>query len=167
MALTPERVTDLFMEYLPAGVDVVFENPDTYVASAMSNPFVQYQIKLGIYDETNIWTEFLGVAKSIVVLDQVIVCLQLINGQVEGLPGDLAEAYVRHVAAHEAHHFEHNHAITTGNNLIAQAHRENECNQLIAERYPQLEQLRSQVDKQSVIISRVYKRIRDLQRRDA
>ena len=164
MALTRERVTELFMEYLPANVEVVFEDVQPYVASAIRNPFVRFQLEIGIYNETNVWTEFLGVAKSVVLLNRVTVCLDLINDQMVGLSDQLAEGYVRHVAAHEAHHFEHNHALMAGSTL-EQALREKECNRLIAERYPELEKIRSQVDQESVIIRRVYKRIRNLQRK--
>jgi len=162
-ALTPDRISELFREYLPDDVEIVFQNAETHVADALRHPFVQAQVQLGIYDMNNIWDEFLGVAKAIVPLRRVVVCPQLIHNQVEGLDSELAEAYVRHLAAHEAHHFEHKHSATTSD-LLAQAHREMDCNNLIAERYPELEQLRERVDQDSVVIQRVYQRIRALKK---
>lgn len=161
MSLSKQRVTELFMEYLPADVSVSFEEPREYVTGALLNPFVQLQVRIGIYDEWNIWQEFLGVAKSIVILKQVVVCLPLLHNLLEGLDSELVEGYVRYVAAHEAHHFEHGHGFAS-DDPRAQAHRERECNDLIQERYPELEVLKDRAENESIIIQRVYSRIRSI-----
>lgn len=162
MTLTRKRVTELFREFLPDHVAVTFEPAAPYVRDALLNPFVGYQVALGIYDPLTIEDEFLGVAKAIVIFNEVVVCLDLINNHVEGLPRELQEGYVRHVAAHEAHHFEHGHWLASSDPL-EQAHREQDCNDLIAQRYPELDQLWQHVEQHSQTIQRVYERIRCLQ----
>lgn len=150
------------MEYLPTGTDVVFQDQRSYVDSALLNPFIQMQISIGIYDTTSIYTDFLGAAKTIVSLNRVVVCLELLNNHVEGLDADLAEAYVRCIAAHEAHHFEHG-AHGPASSVLDQAHRERDCNDLIAERYPELAAAWEQVEHLSTTYQRVYQRIRHIQ----
>lgn len=159
--LTSERAIELFKEYLPNHVAVTFQRAADYVQDALCNEFVKFQVALGIYELDTIENEFLGVAKSLVIFNEVVVCLDLINNHVAGLPVELQEGYVRHVAAHEAHHFEHGHGASSS--LLEQAHRELDCNDLIAERYPELEQLWQQVEQHSPVIQRVYERIRCIQ----
>jgi hypothetical protein len=160
--LTAERVTELFKEYLPDHIAIRFQPASEYVDDALLNPFVMFQVTLGIYELDTVREEFLGVAKSVVIFDEVVVCLDLINNHVGALPVSLQEGYVRHVAAHEAHHFEHGHGLASSD-LLEQAHREQDCNNLVAERYPELEQLWQQVEQQSPTIQRVYERIRCIQ----
>lgn len=157
--LDEARVTELFREYLPAHVAIRFQNKWTYVSDALRSEFVLFQVNLGIYDEWTIGNEFLGVAKAVVLFNEVVVCLDLIRNHVEGLPVELQEGYVRHTAAHEAHHFEHGHGLAA-RDVLEQAHREADCNDLIADRYPELEMLWQQVEARSVTIQRVYERIR-------
>jgi hypothetical protein len=157
--LTQERVTELFKEYLPAHVTITFQDVAAYIEDAMRHPFVQFQVSIGIYDLDSLHEDFLGAAKAIVPLDEVVVCLDLINNHVGQLSTQLQEGYVRHVAAHEAHHFEHGHGAAS--NLLEQAtHTERECNDLIEQRYPELARLNDQVEQESVSIQRVYERVR-------
>lgn len=149
------------MEYLPTGTDVVFQDQRSYVDGALLNPFIQMQVAIGIYDESNIYDDFLGAAKTIVSLNRVVVCLGLLNNHVEGLDADLAEAYVRAIAAHEAHHFEHGHG--PASSVLDQAHQERDCNDLIVVRHPELATAWAQVEQQSTTYQRVYQRIRHIQ----
>lgn len=160
--LTQARVTELFMEYLPDRVTVTVQDLVPYIQDALHNGFVRAQLAMGIYDLSNIRTDFLGIAKSLVLFGEVVVCLDLLNNHLQGLPIELQEGYVRHTAAHEAHHFEHGHGFAASTPL-EQAHREQDCNDLIARRYPELERIAQQVEQQSPTFQRVFERIRCIQ----
>lgn len=162
MRFTEERLIELFMEYLPVDVKISFQDARSYVIDALGNPFVQLQVRVGIYDLGNVWTEFMGAAKSCVLLNEVVICPELLDNHLEGMTPELAEAYVRCIAAHEAHHFEHQHIYTT--DMVEQAHREKDCNMLIAKRYPHLDKMREQAEAQSVVIQRVQQRVAQLRK---
>lgn len=163
MTLTEDRVIELFKEYVPDDVEIVFEDHAKYIINALVNPTVQLQMRLGIYDEVNIWEDFLGFARAHTEQNRIVIDMALVHSQSDGLSGELAEVLIRHAAAHEAHHFEHGHFGVAGS-VQQQLHRETECEDLIASRYPELEARKREVEAASPVYQRVYERVKNIRR---
>lgn len=102
--LSEREVWEIFKRELP-GVDVVNVPRMSYVEASMKHVFIQQQIRLGIYNEDNIYTEFLSYARSYVPLNRVEYCYELLQLHAWSVPDAIVRAYVAHVAHHEAEHF--------------------------------------------------------------
>jgi hypothetical protein len=156
--ITQRQVREIFEIYLPDVVTIEFLGRDKFVRESLLNPFIREQIRVGIYDEENIYTDLLSVAKAYSLLRKVEVCMDLIRDHVEFLDEELALAFIHWTAAHEAHHFEDAHMLPSGDPRVQALH-EKECNDLVAERYPHLEALMTEAELTSPVYQRVYKRI--------
>jgi hypothetical protein len=162
MKITQRQVREIFEQYLPEQVDIQFIGKNKYVTESLLNPFVQKQIEIGIYDEENIFDDFLSVAKAYSLLRRVEICMELVQAHVVDLSDDLGTAFIHWTAAHEAHHFEDAHMLPASDPRV-QAMHEKDCNDLVSERYPHLEALMTQVELHSSMYQRVYKRIEAIQ----
>lgn len=160
--LSQTDVYEVLVQHLPAHVDIVFVGLDDYIATAKKNPFIQRQIAVGIYNDQNIREDFLSAACSYVLADRLEVCLDLINAHIEGVQPRLVQAYLRNLAAHEAHHF---HEKNTPDDALAHAHNELDCIETVRREYPDLDAMNQEFEAQSPVYQRVYARIQALQRR--
>jgi hypothetical protein len=157
--ITQRQVREIFEQYLPANVVAIeFVGKDKFIREAIRNPFIAEQMRIGIYDEDNIFEDFLTIAKAYSLLRKVEICMELLQDHVADLSDELGVAYVHWHAAHEAHHFEDAHMLPA-DDPRTQALHEKACNDLVSERYPQLEALMTMVETNSPVYQRVYKRI--------
>lgn len=158
MKITQRQVREIFEVYLPDVVAIEFLGRDKFVRDSLQSPFIQEQIRIGIYSEENIFTDLLSVAKAYSLLRKVEICMDLIRDNVEFLDEELTLAFLHWTAAHEAHHFEDAHMLPAGDPRTQALH-EKACNDLVAERYPDLEALMTEVEMTSPVYQRVYQRI--------
>lgn len=161
MVVTEDRVREIFAEYVPDVVEIEFIDREKYIRDGMLNPFIAEQMRIGIYDETNIHTDFLSVAKAYSLLRRIEICLDLLNEHVAGLSDELTAAYISWLAAHEAHHFEDAHMLPASDPRV-QAMHEKDCNTLIEERYPHLTMAMDRIERLIPAYQRVYQRIADI-----
>lgn len=160
--ISEDLVADIFRQYIPEQVHLVFVNRDKFITDSLGNDFIREQIRVGIYSEDNIWDDFLCAAKAYSLLCRVEVCIELIEQLTEGLDDELTGAFIHWTAAHEAHHFEDSHMIPSADPR-AQARHEQDCNALVSARYPELEARMTQVEENSSVYKRVYARIENIQ----
>lgn len=106
--LSEREVRDIFVAELP-GVDIANVGRVPFVEQAMKHAFIRKQIEVGIYDEQNIYTDFLGVACSFVPLNRVEYSYELISLVAENVPNDITRRWLEMLAHHEAHHFKQQH----------------------------------------------------------
>lgn len=161
MVVTEDQVREIFAEFLPDVVAIVFVDKDTFIRESLLNPFIREQMRIGLYDEVNIHTDFLSVAKAYSLLRKIEVCLPLLIDHVAVLDEARGVSYIRWLAAHEAHHFEDAHMLPASDPRV-QAMHEKDCNTLIEERYPHLTEAMTDIEKLIPAYQRVYARIDEL-----
>lgn len=124
--LTDDRLLEIFREFFPAGgpVSVIQQSRDEYVAHALKHPFVRMQIELGLYDADQFGDQFTGWARAHTELNLVVVCTELGQAVLDGIPDDIAEEYTRDIARHELRHFRHDHRPQTAEEHVLS---ESEC----------------------------------------
>lgn len=107
--LDQDQVRAIFTDECAAakltGVQIVDMPLRPYVESSLASEFIRTQIRVGIYDETNIYEDFLSYSRSYVAAGVLHYCYELIAKHSEGVPDDVTRAYLQHVARHEIHHF--------------------------------------------------------------
>lgn len=154
--ITADQIVAIFREYLPPATIVRVVPARQYVDDSLRSSFVQRQIELGIYDATNIYTDFLSPAKVYAPHHMVDICVELFQHQFEGLTEAEAEGLVRWSAAHEARHLQPE---PNGEQGLTEAIREARCNAAVAAEHPHLHALMNQVQYRSAVYQRVYARI--------
>lgn len=157
LVLSEERIRALFSEYLPRPeISVLVLDAATFTGQALAHPYVKLQIQMGVYNEDNIRTDFLSPARVHTELDLQIICVEIFDHILEGIPDEIAENYVRHVAAHEAHHFHAEHEPVSAADHSAS---ELVCAQEILTRHPELNEAVTYVEQNSPVYRRVFARL--------
>lgn len=159
--LSKSEVHSLFREHVPDEVLIVWVDPETYINRAMQHPFIQAQMDIGIYNEENIFTDFLSPACSYTQAGRLELCYDLLAASAEGVDEELTRAYLTMMALHEAHHF---HVNAQPQNAQAHGHSELECIAATAASNPEVEALSQEFENVSPVFQRVYARIADIQR---
>lgn len=159
--LNKSEVHDLFRQHVPDDVKIVWMDLETYVVRAIEHPFIQAQIELGIYNDINIFTDFLSPACSYSQSGRLEICYDLLVAHAEGVDETLTRAYLTMMALHEAHHF-HVNEVPSG--AEAHGHSELECIAETAAENPEIEALSQEFENVSPVFQRVYARIADIQR---
>lgn len=154
--ISTEQTLAIFREYLPPRTVVRLVPVKQYVDASLKLPFVRRQVELGIYDLTNIYTDFLSAVKVYTPYTMVDICYELFQNQFEGLTEEQAKALLCWSGAHEAQHL---HAGHSNHSAESEARREALCNAALARRYPKLHAMMNEVQYNSVVFQRVYARI--------
>lgn len=159
--LNKVEVLDLFRQYIPDTIDIVWVDPDTYIDRALEHPFIQAQISVGVYDEENIYEDFLSPACSFSQFNRLELCYELMASHGDGVDDRLTRAYLTIMALHEAHHF-HTKRVPSG--VEEHGHSELECIAVTAANHPEMEALSQEFENASPVFQRVYARIAHLQK---
>lgn len=159
--LSDADIDTLFREFLPEDVTIVHDDLNTYITQALSHPFIQMQMTVGIYDKQNIYTDFMGPARAHSSQMRQVICTQVFNQLLEGVPEEIAKDYVRYVAAHEAHHFHADHApVTAKDHAIS----EKQCVEQTEADYPELARAAEYVETEGPVGKRVRARLAAIKR---
>jgi hypothetical protein len=159
--LSVPEVESIFRDYVPEDVHIEFVDRVTFIRSALNNTFVQMQIEVGIYDEKNIYTDFLSPACAYSARKRLELCYDLMVDQAAGVDDSLTTAYLTAMALHEAHHFHVNHAPSGPEE---QALAELECIAETKAKDPALEARAQEFERNSAVYKRVYERIAEIQK---
>lgn len=138
-------------------VTVTAVDHDAYIERSIRHPFIQMQIRMGIYDPATIADEFLSVACTFAEERTIEVDTVLLSKQMEGVDVDLAHAYVQNIALHEYHHIE-NHGVRAVTER-EQLDREKECNAYLSKHYPEVQRKTALAEAASPLIQKVYRRM--------
>lgn len=155
--LTQPEIQEIFQQHVPDAVGIRFVSQHEFILKALENPYILEQIRIGIYDFENIWTDFLSAACSYPQRNVLEICYDLIVSHSEGVADELTHAYVTMMAAHEAHHFHVNHVPDDVSGL-AQA--EVDCLRETMQAHPELSMQVEQFEAASPVFQRVYDRMR-------
>lgn len=158
--LTRELIYEVVRQYMPQDVNVVMVTHTYFMAQAKRSPWIQTQVRLGIYNAENIDEEFLSPMCAYVPQRTLDVDYELIINHMEDVDTIYAIGYVAEMALHERHHFEEHHEET--NDPIAQSKREHDCNEQVVENHPIVHYLSEAASKDSATISRVIARMESL-----
>lgn len=156
--ITQDQVLDIFIEHLP-DVSISFIPREDFIYLALLSPFIQRQIGMGIYDNDNIYTDFLSPAFSYPALNRLNICYELLLESTIGTDLNVAIGYITNIAVHEAHHFEE---LTTPQTADDHASNELECINAVAIKHPHLAELTAKFEETSHMFQRVYKRMKRL-----
>jgi len=159
--LSEEQVREIFYEYLPTSIGVMTIDRDTFVGQARNHPYVGLQIQMGVYTEENLAQDFLSPARAHPQVPLQVICMEVFEAILEGIPDEIAADYVRHVAAHEAHHFHTHHEPVS-----AADHARNElsCVTALKEKHPELDKAVQYVETNSPVYRRVYGRLDEIKK---
>jgi hypothetical protein len=131
-----------------------------YVDNAKKNPFIELQVRMGIYNDENIYEDFLSPAVAHAGENRVIYSSELMQNLMYGVPDRLASIWVLSVASHEASHLTQGHVSTTWEESLAiesQMHDHDGIDKAIAV-------LAALAETESAVFQRVYARIESLSR---
>jgi hypothetical protein len=159
--LSQVEVESIFRDYIAEEVKIEFVDRVTFIRSALDNPFIKMQIQVGIYDEKNIYADFLGPACAYVGQRRLELCYDLMVDHAAGVADDLTTAYITAMAMHEAHHFETDHVPTDAE---GHALSELECIAATKAKDPALEARAQEFERKSSVYKRVYERIAEIQK---
>lgn len=159
--LSQAEVESIFRDYLPEDVEVLFVERAAYIRTALQHSFIQKQIEIGIYTDSNIYDDFLSPACSYTLRKEVEVCYDLIVDHAQGVADDLTLAYVTAMASHEAHHFHEEHKPSTADE---HALTELACIAATKAKDPALEAKAQEFERMSPVYKKVYLRIAELQK---
>lgn len=154
--ITRDEIREMFEGLMP-GATVIVVDHDEYILDAMRHPFIQDQIRAGIYSEENIGEEFLSVAKTFADQRVVEVDTYLIESHMKGVDLVSAFGYVASVALHEYHHMIHHGGAPVS--TLEQMQREVECDEFLYRNYAEVMQAAANAEAQSATIQRVYSRM--------
>lgn len=154
--LSETRIRELFRDYLPPGVNMVTISAKDLTDQARRHPYIQLQIQMGVYTEDNLAEDFLSWARAHSDPPLQVISIEIFENLLEGIPDDIAENYVRHVAAHEAHHFHEEHSpVSAADHSVSEL----ACAQQIASEHPELNEAVHYVEANSPVYRRVFARI--------
>lgn len=159
--LSQPEVESIFRDHLPVDVEIEFVDRAAFIRTAMEHSFIQKQIEVGIYDERNIYTDFLSPACSYSQFKRLELCYDLMVDHAVGVSDDLTTAYLTAMAMHEAHHFHTDHV---PGDAEAHALAELECIAETKRKDPALEARAQEFERMSPVYKRVYERIAEIQR---
>lgn len=108
--LSDDFIMTVFRTVLGDEVQVDFVELEGYVKHAMDNPFIKMQMDVGIYDQDNIYNEFLSPAVAYAESNRVAVCPDLIRRIMDDVEDSYAALWVLNMAVHEAGHIKAGHA---------------------------------------------------------
>lgn len=154
--ITRDEIREMFEGLMP-GVLVVEVDHDEYIDYAKQHPFIQQQIRAGIYTEESIGEEFLSVAVSFADQRRVEIDTYLIESHMKGVDPVAAFGYVSSVALHEYHHVIHHGGPPVS--AVEQMQREVECDEFLHKNYPEVMALAAKAEEQSKTIQHVYSRM--------
>src|SRR4051794_34991097 len=157
--LTKRECLKIFKTHLPKTAKITVVTSEQFVAQALAHPFIQTQIRVGIYSAENIHTDFLSCAVTYSTQNRMDFCYEQFLLQAEGVDDATARAYLTHVALHEAHHF-HTRCAPIGVSNQAQA--ELKCIQDVARNFPEVTSAAALFEAASPVFQRVYSRMRDI-----
>lgn len=157
--LSEQQIRAIFNEYLPDTTGIMTIPAEQFVEQARNHPYVQLQMQMGVYTDENLAQDFLSPARAHPELGLQVICMEIFDQILDGIPDEFAANYVRHVAAHEAHHFHANHEPVS-----AADHALNElgCVQEIVAKHPELNEAVAYVEANSPVYRRVYARLADI-----
>jgi hypothetical protein len=157
--LSEQQIRTIFYEYLPDTTGIMTIPAEKFVEQARNHPYVQLQMQMGVYTDENLAQDFLSPARAHPELGLQVICMEIFDQILDGIPDETAANYVRHVAAHEAHHFHANHGPVS-----AADHALNElgCVQEIVAKHPELNEAVACVEANSPVYRRVYARLDDI-----
>lgn len=150
------QVRAIFAEHLPDGVTVLNLDAREFTNQALAHPYIQLQVRMGVYSPSNIVHDFLSIARAHTESMLVVICMDLIHSILDGIPDDIAEQYLMHVAVHEAHHFHEHHEPVSA---LEHSESELQCVRVIEARYPNLTDAVRYVETNSPVYRRVYHRL--------
>lgn len=160
--LSQTQVESIFREWIPADVTIVFAGRAEFIRSALDNPFIKMQIEIGIYDESNIYTDFLSPACAYTMTKRLVLCYDLMVDHAVDVPDDLTVAYLTTMAIHEAHHFEED---CRPGSAEQHAASESACIAATQTKDPALAARTEEFEALSAVYQRVYERITEIQNR--
>lgn len=160
--ITFNEVTEIFKRYLPPDVTVLNVDAEPFTSQAKGHPYIQLQMQMGVYSDKNITTDFLSIARAHVSSKLVVVCMELIEGILDGIPDNVARDYIAHVAAHEAHHFHDEH---TPVSALEHSQSELNCIREIDLQHPNLVVAVQYVEMNSPVYRRVFQRLDQIKER--
>jgi hypothetical protein len=149
-------ILEAFRDLMP-GATVVEVDHDVYIADVQQHPFIQEQMRAGIYSAENIGEDFLSVARTFADERVIEVDALLIEQHMKGVDRVEAFGYVSSIALHEYHHMLHHGGPAVS--VEEQVQREVECNNFLSTNYPEIVQAAESAEAQSATIQRVYSRM--------
>lgn len=159
--LSQSEVERIFRDHLPDDVAIEWIDRAAFIRTAMEHSFIKQQIAVGIYNERNIYTDFLSPACSYSQFKRLELCYDLMVDHAEGVTDDLTTAYLTAMALHEAHHFHTDHV---PGNAEEHALAELACIAETKAKDPALEARAQEFERMSPVYKRVYERIAELQK---
>jgi hypothetical protein len=159
--LTDEFIMTVFRTVLGDEVQVDAVDLDTYVTHAMDNQFIRMQIEVGIYDEENIYNEFLSPAVAYAEEMCVAVCPELIRRIMADVDDSYAALWVLNMAVHEAGHIKAGHAPET---VLETLENELALHEHGSDLEVAVHLVSSYAEEQSGVFSRVMERVKNLER---
>ena len=162
--LSQSEIVHLFSITLPPDVTINIVPLKEYIGNALNHPFIQHQIRLGVYTKESIWGDFLSPSASFMRPRIVEVCYDLLGLLAVGVEdGALIKGYIQNLALHEAHHFEIN-----DDPITWQEHAENEleCIQATAVANPAVTVKADKFEQASLAFQRVSARIQAIMEAD-
>lgn len=106
MSLDADEIREILVEHLPEGTRVVSVPLSEFMDESREHPYIQAQIKLGVYEEETLEEDFLSGVRSLSLVGLVEYCPDILANHMEGVPRRLCEAYIKGLAIHEAFHLQ-------------------------------------------------------------
>jgi hypothetical protein len=154
--LSEDRIVGLFRMYLDPDVKIINLSAKAMTEQALGHPYVQLQMQIGIYNEENIAADFLSPARAHSDERLQVISVEIFTNILEGIPDDVADDYICHVAVHEAHHFHKDHQPVSAADHSAS---ELECAREIMAAHPEFNNAVAFVEANSPVYRRVYARV--------